>query len=787
MSTRRWVLSPLITAGFALALFLLLAAGVGVRQAQIHGAEMVAETERTLLLLEQTEVVLARVVDAESGQRGYLLTGADRYLKPYEEAVAALPADVAKLGELCAHNPDEQRRVARLDVLTTAKLDELRRGIDLQRLQRPEAASSLAALDSGKATMDRFRAVIADLESAERADLQLRRAARDARRGRSRAATTGSLTFAAVLVGATLLALNRQTRRRLVAEREWERALRTEVMLVERATQSKAAEAEREELLHAANQARAEAERAMERARRLVDANVIGVMFGRGDLITEANDAALATVGYARADLEAGPISWRAMTPPEFVPLDDGVLAQVARGGVITPYEKAYVRKDGTRVPVLLGVAALGGPGTEEWVCFLLDLTERHRALAAVRAAKAQAEAANRSKDEFLAVLSHEMRSPLHATLGWLAILKKGLAQGRDVSRAVAAVERNAGLQSQLVNDLLDVSRIVSDKLAIAAEPVDLCAVVDVAVENARPAAEAKGVALACEVALRGAVVIGDEQRLAQVLGNLLGNAVKFTPSGGRVSVTLRDAVTPGEVTLQVCDTGSGIAPELLVHVFDRFRQADATSTRVHGGLGIGLYLVKTLVELHGGGIAVSSEGAGKGATFTVRLPLQGAAPAEPAAGASLAEEPDALAGLTVVLVEDDSDSREALRLALEYSGAEVHACGSAAEARRVLAGRRVDVIVSDIGMPGEDGHAFLRAVRAGAATYIPAVAITGFASRQDREEAVRSGFDDHLAKPVHGEVLIARLRGLVRRTRPGWSESGVVPRTVRLRVEGEG
>jgi signal transduction histidine kinase/CheY-like chemotaxis protein len=415
---------------------------------------------------------------------------------------------------------------------------------------------------------------------------------------------------------------------------------------------------------------------------------------------------------------------------------------------------------------------------------------ERERAFGALRAARIEAERANLAKDEFLAVLSHELRSPLHAQLGWLSILKKGLSAGRNVDRALETVERNVHLQARLVNDLLDVSRIVFDKLVIEHEPVDLAMVVRSTVEDARPAAEAKGVAIVCTLSPLTNAVVGDEKRLRQMVGNLLANAVKFTPSGGQVTVTLgtRDRDEAGSAahrtvaTVSVGDTGTGISPDLLPHVFDRFRLADAKSTRSHGGLGLGLTIVKTLTQLHGGRIEASSEGPDRGATFTLHLPL-GPALAERSAPASdVHPSPGELAGVSALLVEDDPDGREALRLALEHAGASVQACGSPADARVAMALATPDVLVSDIGMPGEDGHAFLRWVRA-QGNYVPAVAITGFASKQDREEAMAAGFDEHVPKPIDTDALVLKLRDMVRRSGPRWRnpESTLPPARGRL------
>jgi PAS domain S-box-containing protein len=885
MRKPRWILTSSITAGFALALLFLLTAGGLIYRGQVQMAELNADIDRTLALLDQTGVVFALLVDAEAGQRGYSWTGAERLLKPYEAATAALPGESAVLHDLCAGNPDAQRRLAHLDVLIKTRLDGLRGMIDLRRHQGADAAPPMDAVDADAATMDGIRVEIQALRSAERADLLLRGEIRQTRRLRNRVATSAAIFSGALLAALTLLALNQQTRRRVVAEEERDRSLRAEVALEERArvaevlraseeelralftfsplgkcqadpitgrflrvnprlceitgyteaellemtfpelvapedqepsmarvrsameggagghareihairkdgtriwlqvditflkdaegrvvrtistvrdvTAHRAAEAEREELLRIATQARADAEQARMRAQRLVDANIMGVCVGRGTVITEANDAFLGIVGYTRADLETGPLPWREMTPPEHGALDECALVELAERGASTPYEKSFVRKDGTLVPILLGAATLGDPHAEEWVCFIVDLTDRNRSVAELRAARAQAEAANRAKDEFLSVLSHELRTPLHAVFGWLSILKIGLARGNDVSRAIETLERNAALQAQLVNDLLDVSRIVAGNLVLAEEPVELTAVVHAVVESARPAAAAKGVALACEIEPSSCVVRGEQVRLSQALGNLLNNAVKFTPSGGEISVTL--ASDTDEATIRIRDTGIGIAPEFLAHVFDRFRQADATNTRAHGGLGIGLYLVKTLVELHRGGVDVSSEGGGKGTTFTVRLPLQAVAEAPRAAATPPREQRSRqLAGVTVVLVDDEHDCRETIGVLLRSRGAAVHTCESAEDARRALDRVRPDVIVSDIGMPGENGYAFIRSVRARDEDRIPAIALTGFASRQDAEEAMRAGFDEHLAKPVHIEVLVAKLRDMV-------------------------
>jgi PAS domain S-box-containing protein len=405
---------------------------------------------------------------------------------------------------------------------------------------------------------------------------------------------------------------------------------------------------------------------------------------------------------------------------------------------------------------------------------FSLDLTERKRAertiaevaaererlLEVTEAARADAERANRAKDDFLAVLSHELRSPLNAMLGWVTILRRSVGEDPAVVRAVTTLERNVWAQAQVIDDLLDVSRIDSGKLDLERARVDLAASVSGAVESMRPLAAGKGVGVELAIAGERLEVDGDAARLQQVVGNLLHNAIKFTPAGGRVAVRLARSGATAE--LEVSDTGVGIEPELLPRVFERFVQADSSTTRRHGGLGIGLSIVKTLTVLHGGTVHAASDGAGRGARFTVRLPLASSAALDEARAAT-ARSAD-LAEVEVLIVEDDADSREALALALAECGARVRHAGSVREALAAYEARPPDLVVSDIGMPDEDGYTLIREIRRrenDGVSRIGAIAMTGFASRHDREAALRAGFDDHVGKPVATGALLQRLRTL--------------------------
>jgi PAS domain S-box-containing protein len=401
---------------------------------------------------------------------------------------------------------------------------------------------------------------------------------------------------------------------------------------------------------------------------------------------------------------------------------------------------------------------------------------ERDHLLDSERAARAEAERANRLKDEFLATLSHELRTPLTAILGWAQLLRlpaHPCEAPEKVARGIGIIERNARLQAQLVADLLDVSRIIRGQLRLDVQPVDVKVVIDGALESVRHAAEAKKIRIEAAVAPRIEPVLGDPARLQQVVWNLLSNAVKFTPSGGRVEV--RAEPGPEGVSISVCDTGLGIAPDFVPHVFERFRQADASLTRAHSGLGLGLAIVKHLVELHGGTVGVSSAGPRKGATFTVTLPVRSAAPPTKSNGAaSAASTPRGtsvavgqpsllLRGVRVLVVEDDADTRELVENLLADAGASVTAVGSAGEALSLLAsGQKPDVLVSDLSMPGMDGYGLIRAIRERTAS-LPAVALTAFARPEDRARALSAGYQSHLVKPVEPNELLATVAGLSR------------------------
>jgi PAS domain S-box-containing protein len=397
----------------------------------------------------------------------------------------------------------------------------------------------------------------------------------------------------------------------------------------------------------------------------------------------------------------------------------------------------------------------------------------RTQALAREKAAREEAEEANRLKDEFLATVSHELRTPLTAILGWSNMLLAGRLDGEAHGRGLEIIHRNAQAQNQLISDLLDVSRIISGKLRLDLRTVELPSVIAAAVEATRPAAEAKGVRLTTALDPHSGPINGDADRLQQVVWNLLTNAIKFTPEGGEIAVRLESVDTRVEITVQ--DSGIGIDPEFLPHIFDRFRQADPGTNRIHGGMGLGLSIVRQLVELHGGTVRAASEGEGKGTTFTVSLPFvnfrRGPTRVErlpPNAGSYLEITcPPSLQGLRVLAVDDEADTREMIRAVLEHCKMEVVTATSASEALEALVQSHPDVLISDLGMPGEDGYALIAKVRALPAErggLIPAAALTAYVRAEDRVRVLRSGFQLHVPKPLEPNELVAVVANLAGR-----------------------
>jgi len=402
------------------------------------------------------------------------------------------------------------------------------------------------------------------------------------------------------------------------------------------------------------------------------------------------------------------------------------------------------------------------------------QVEERSRLLTSENLARREAERANRLKDEFLATISHELRNPLNAILGWAHMMRLGKLNDANMERAVETIYRNAKSQSQLVADLLDVSRIISGKLRLDMRTVDLISIVNAAIDSIRPAADAKGILLQTMLDPTAGPISGDADRLQQVVWNLLTNAVKFTPKGGRIQVKVQRI--DSHVEIVVSDSGVGISKEFLPYVFDRFRQADASTTRIHGGLGLGLSIVRQLVDLHGGSVSADSEGEDKGAIFTITLPFVGVITDDDEAGSGhLAQSEQILSfqglpslqGLKVLVVDDEADTRELIGEVLKECGSEVIITCSVQEALAALEQHKPDILISDLGMPDEDGYALIEKIRALPSERggdIPAAALTAYARAEDRMRVLRSGFQFHLPKPVDSAELVTVVASLAGR-----------------------
>jgi hypothetical protein len=437
------------------------------------------------------------------------------------------------------------------------------------------------------------------------------------------------------------------------------------------------------------------------------------------------------------------------------------------------------IRKDGTTFWASVTISPVRDPaGTlRGFVKVTQDLTERRHAeqqrleLLREQAARAEAEKVNQVKDEFLAMLSHELRTPLNAIVGWAHLLRAAPQLDQtQVAKGLEAIDRNAAIQTQIVSDVLDISRMTSGKVRLNPRRVDPGEVVNAAIDTVRPAAEAKRVNVGVSLPEEPAFVYADGDRLQQVVWNVLQNAVKFTPSGGRVEVRVERRKSSVEIA--VTDTGAGIGPEFLPHVFETFRQADSSSSRRHGGLGLGLAIVKQLVELHGGRVTAESKGEGRGTTVRVRLPLMPLSvdPAAPAPQREGQRPLPQLGGVSVLVVDDHTDARELVAVALQQAGAKVVTAADAAERLAALRERRPDVLLCDLEMPGEDGYEMMRKVRAlpaNAGGLTPAIALTAYARDEDRVRTLLAGFQRHVAKPVRPDELAAAVAALAGATRP--------------------
>ena len=715
------------------------------------------EHQKAVAHTTEVRATLAQIMgllnESETGQRGYLLTGERPYLEPFVTASARIHDRIQTFRHLTADDMQQQTNADELERRIVLRLTEMRERLETYDTLGFEKATESLRYSSGRADMSAIRSLVADMDRIE-AEMMLERQARSI--ASYRRAVVSSVVGAGlglVLVGIALVrlrrdaAFRRQSAVALLEQREW---FQTTLASVGDAV----------------------------------------IATGTDGCIAYMNPVAEGLTGWEREEAVGSPLervfraideqSREAVPDPALVALRNGAIADVANHSVL-------VSKDVTERPIDYSAAPIRHEdGTLIGVVLIFrDITERRRVereraetLDREQDARRRAEEANRLKDDFLATISHELRTPLNAILGWSGILRSGEANRDTLKRGLDTIERNARSQARLVEDLLDVSRITQGTMRLEEGVVDLARTVEGAVETVRLGADAKGVRLSTTFDPEVGAVSGDGQRLRQVILNLLSNAIKFTPAGGSVAVRL--GRENDDVFVSVTDTGKGIEADFLPHVFERFRQADSTSSRGHGGVGLGLAIARQLVELHGGTLDVESDGEGLGATFTMRLPKmsgprRASAPLpvterQPFQAAITDFERFPLDGLCIAVVDDEPDAREMLVQVLSRCNADVRTAESAAEGLELIRDWRPDLLISDIGMPGEDGVEFIRAVRVlsesrGGAT--PAIALTAYARTEDRVRILAAGYQMHVAKPVDPYELIAVVSSVVGFHRP--------------------
>ena len=690
---------------------------------QEEAAHRVIDAQTRLNLVDELEGTLT---DAETGQRGYLITGDATFLEPYRTALGAVQRPAVfgrsslaslqrRLRAVLAAEADGLARGARIDALVAAKLAEMDRVLRLYDAHRQDEAVAIVRDARGKHYMDQLRAELTSLRRG--LEQELSQAETRRRNVYRRGYVSAALIAAAALVTLTvLMLLNRNAMARLAATEQ--------------------------------------------RLGRLSESDLIGIVFG--DLhggLSVANDAFLRIVGVSRAAFDAGQLRWDALTPAEWLAVDRHHIEEALRTGKPQRYEKEYVRPDGTRVPVTVGFM-FADDGRENLIAFVLDMTGQKRQEARLRAQEAQLQRESRKKDEFIAVLAHELRNPLAPLQAGLDLMRLGSLPAQALERTRAIMHRQLSHLVRLIDDLLDISRVNAGKLELNVEDVDVRDVVQAALEASDAHIVGAGHALDVVLPERPMRIRADAVRMTQILTNLLVNAAKYTPQGGRIVLTVRER--PGHAAFDVSDNGIGIEPELQDRIFDMFTQSDKARARRQGGIGLGLPLTRMLVELHGGTLGVRSV-PGAGSTFTVEIPLAAGADDTAAAPGDAAGQAGERGTRRILVVDDNVDAANTLAELFRLSGHDVHVAHDGNEAIATAQACAPELIFLDIGLPDMSGHDVARVLRGmGGFDATRIVALTGWGTSTDRERSRDSGFDLHLTKPAPIDTIRQLLPGLL-------------------------
>jgi signal transduction histidine kinase/CHASE3 domain sensor protein/ActR/RegA family two-component response regulator len=760
----RWTLEKYAPLTFLMGLALLISLSVVSYRSLSELTRNADKVNDTLRMITRLEETLSDFKDIAIGYRSYVLTGRESYLDVDRRARRDMDFNFQELRSMTAEVPRQRQRLDELEGLKQKIFDRSEEIIKTRRTQGVDEAQMLLERAPGHTLLDEIRRVIKEMEVEEAHLLQLRETA--ARLSASRVATvlvTGS-SMGVLLTGLAILAVKRELDKRKRAD-----ALLRRLNL---------------ELERRVTKRTAELSAATRRLKFALDGARLGawaVDLSDGRLWFDEASEVMHEVGPDH------PVNNIEEASVNIHPEDRAVVlarfreAVQSRTGLECEY-RVVMPDGGVRWIASRGQVACSDPDEPQplrMFGIMQDVTERkhaeverERLLGNEQAARRTAEEANRMKDEFLAVLSHELRSPLNAIVGYANLMRGGRHRPEETPHMLEIILRNARAQQQLIEDLLDVSRVITGKMGLSLRQIEPEMIIQRAIDSVCPAAAAKQITLAATFDPTISAISGDADRLQQAVWNLLSNAVKFTPTGGKVTVRL--ARVDPYIEIVVSDTGKGIKAEYLPHVFDRFSQEDYSTTRSYGGLGLGLSIVRHITELHGGTVHAASEGEGHGATFTIRLPLTAGQIAQPqtetaheTAGFTPRETESELDGARVLVVDDDADTRQLLKQIMESQGAEVRMAASAAEALEMIGSAPPDALVADIGMPGEDGYSMMRKIRKlppDRGGGVPALALTAYARPEDRARATTAGFQHYITKPVEPNELAAVIAHLTGR-----------------------
>lgn len=760
-------LERLIPAAFILAVGLLIVLGIFSYRSVDATNRAIAWEMHTQEVLKNLNSSLINIVNAETAVRGYIITSDDAFLEPYFKAEQKDGENIVRLRELLKDNPDQIERLNILETLFREKWRITKYQLETRRTKGDRAAMEIVATGEGKAAMDKIRTIIEEMQTVETTLLRERESELKANFSRaSLFLAIGSVAGIVLLALANFL-IYKENRKRTFAEAKIKNANRDLEKRVDERTKNLAES--NEALRHSEEFNRSIFESSPDCVKILdLEGNLIS-MNKNGMCVMEIDDFA----PFVGKD-------WKNFWQGEDRPLVYETIASASAGrsGSFTAFcETAKGTPKWWEVSV---APVYDGKGEiVRLISVSREITERREAekekeklLASEKQARREAETANRMRDEFLATVSHELRNPLNAMLGWARLLQKNQLDRENSQKAIETIVRNAESQNRLIEDLLDVSRIIAGKLRLDVSMINPAEFVESAIDTVKPAAEAKDIKIKTFIGKDLNNISGDSNRLQQVVWNLLSNAIKFTPKHGEVRITV-DSIE-SLIEIKVEDNGLGISRDFLPHVFDRFRQADASTVRKFGGLGLGLAIVRHITEMHGGTVEVFSEGEGKGTTFTVKLPIaaisiqadQVESTDQVEASAFIKEPSINLKGLYILTVDDEADTCKLLEQVLTHYGAHVKTALSASVAMNEFLKQTPDILISDIGMPEEDGYSLIQKIRAlphENGKQMPAIALTAFARPQDRMKALAAGFQTHVSKPVEPDELatvIASLTG---------------------------